>query len=261
MSYSDRGKLNTAVSQFSGSTAPQSGGGCGDGVTIVRMIEMLPGFSRWGSENTSWMRSRGSSTSLIVPSFITARSWTLSHTSPSMRSLPALPSRMSLPLPPSRTSPAMKPTPLTPGIAGAFRSAPNAAISWVSPAIVAALAEVVVLSGTAAFHVVAAHRAETREEVEDVSAVAEHAAVVAFAVVDPVVAVAAEDAFSAHRAVDEDVVARAAEVLDAVVAAEQEVVPVAADLDVAAEPGSAGQRVVARTALQDVVAVAAEEDV
>src|SRR5262249_17479176 len=100
--------------------------------------------------------------------------------------------------------------------------------------VVAALAEVVVLSGTAAEDVVAADGRETCEQAEPVAAVAEHAAVVAFTVEDPVVAVAAEDALGAHRAVDEDVVARTAEVLDAVVATEQEVVAFAADDEVAA---------------------------
>ena len=73
--------------------------------------------------------------------------------------------------------------------------------------VVATLAEVVVLSGTATHDVVAADRAETGEQVEDVAVVAEDAAVVPFAVVDPVVARAAEDALGSHRAVDDDVVA------------------------------------------------------
>jgi hypothetical protein len=68
----------------------QSGGGI-TGVTMLRMMEMLPGLSRCGSANTSSTRSRGSSTSLIEPSFITARSWTFSHASASIRSSPAPP--------------------------------------------------------------------------------------------------------------------------------------------------------------------------
>ena len=65
--------------------------------------------------------------------------------------------------------------------------------------VVATLAEVVVLSGTATEDVVAADRAETGEEVEDVAAVAEHAAVVALAVVEPVVALSAQDGFGPHH--------------------------------------------------------------
>ena len=86
--------------------------------------------------------------------------------------------------------------------------------------VVATFAEVVVLPGTAVDDVVAADALEPGEQVEDVAVVAEHAAVMAVAVVDPVVAGAAEDALGAHRAVDDDVVARAAEILDAVVAAD-----------------------------------------
>src|SRR5205823_9920970 len=127
--------------------------------------------------------------------------------------------------------------------------------------VVAAFAEVVVLPGTAAEHIVAAERVEAGEEVEDVPVVAEDTAVVTVAVVDPVVAGSAADRLGSHRAVDDDVVARAGEVLDAVVAADHEVVSVSADKDVAAEPGSGVQRVVAGAALEDVVAVASEEDV
>src|SRR4051812_17049800 len=83
----------------------------------------------------------------------------------------------------------------------------------------------------------------------------------AVAVVDPVVAGAAEHAFAAGASIDDDVVAGAAEVLDAVVAAEEEVIPLATDEDVSAEPGSAADGIVARSASQVVVAVAAEDDV
>ena len=127
--------------------------------------------------------------------------------------------------------------------------------------VVAALAPVVVLAGTAAYHVVAADRIEPGEQVEHVAVVAEDAAVVPFAVVDPVVAGAGEHAFRPHRAVDDDVVAGPAEVLDAVVAADDEVVAVAADRDVAAEARAGADRVVAGAALQHVVAGAAEQDV
>src|SRR3954465_8805660 len=123
----------------------------------------------------------------------------------------------------------------------------------------------VVLSGTATEDVIAVvqrrhtgSRADTREQVEDVAVVAEQAAVVSFAVIDPVVARTAEHTLAAHRAVDDDVVARAAEVLDAVVAAEHEVVAVATDENVSAESAAAGDRVIAGAALHDVVAVAAE---
>src|SRR3954465_11583029 len=122
----------------------------------------------------------------------------------------------------------------------------------------------VVLSGTATEDVIAVvqrrhtgSRADTREQVEDVAVVAEQAAVVSFAVIDPVVARTAEHTLAAHRAVDDDVVARAAEVLDAVVAAEQEVFPAAADENVPAESGPTRDRVVAWAALHHVVAVAA----
>src|SRR5262245_8077497 len=138
--YSDSGFANTAVSQLRGWAGPQSAGGVSAGVTMLRMMLMLPGFSRCGFAKTSSTSKLGSSTSLMVPSFITARSWTCSQTSPSIRSSPALPSSLSLPLPPSRMSPPMKPTPLTSGIAGSFRFLLNPAgpISCVRPAIFAA---------------------------------------------------------------------------------------------------------------------------
>src|SRR5262245_6232463 len=44
--YSASGLAKTAVSQFSGITAPQSAGGVSVGVTMLLMIEMFPGFSR-----------------------------------------------------------------------------------------------------------------------------------------------------------------------------------------------------------------------
>src|SRR6185295_14965052 len=101
--------------------------------------------------------------------------------------------------------------------------------------VVAPLAEVVVLARAAAEDVVAADVAETGEQVEDVAVVAEHAAVVAFAVEDPVVALAAKHRLGPHRAVDDDVVAGSAEMFAAIVGAEQEVVPVAAEEDVTTE--------------------------
>ena len=127
--------------------------------------------------------------------------------------------------------------------------------------VVAAFAPVVVLARAATEDVVAAFLVEAGEEVKDVPVVAEDAAVVAVAVVDPVVAGAAEDAFAAHRSIDDDVVAGAAEVLDAVVAADEEVIPLAADDDVSAEPRSAADGIVAGSAAEVVVAVAAKEDV
>src|SRR5207237_5965330 len=102
--------------------------------------------------------------------------------------------------------------------------------------IVTALAEVVVLSGTATHDIVAADRAQTGEQVEDVAAVAEHAAVVALAVVEPVVALSAQDGFGPHRPVDDDVVAGTGEELTPVVGADHEVVPVAADQEIGAKP-------------------------
>src|SRR5262249_42178947 len=127
--------------------------------------------------------------------------------------------------------------------------------------VVAAFAEVVVLARPAAEHVVASPRIESGEEVEEVAVVAEDAAVLAVAVVGLGVAGAAEDRFGAHRAVDVALVAWTGEVLDAVVAADHEVVAVAAHREVSAEARTRGKRVITGPAFEDVVAVAAEEDV
>src|SRR6267143_6715559 len=58
---------------------------------------------------------------------------------------------------------------------------------------VPAFTEVVVLSGTATHDIVASVFAEAGEQVEDVSAIAEHAAVMSVAVEEPVVALATQD--------------------------------------------------------------------
>src|SRR2546428_4224055 len=54
--YWERGPENTAVSQLSGTAAPQSAGPT-TGVTMLRMMLMLPALSLCGSANTSSTRS------------------------------------------------------------------------------------------------------------------------------------------------------------------------------------------------------------
>ena len=127
--------------------------------------------------------------------------------------------------------------------------------------VVPALAEVVILPGTAIEDIVAPDLAEPGEQIEDVAVVAKYAAVVSVAGVDPVVAGATEDGLGPLRPIHDDVVPRATEVLNSVVPAEQEVVPVAAQKNVPAKPGPGGQGVVAAAPLEDVVAGASEEDV
>src|SRR6185295_6905547 len=111
--------------------------------------------------------------------------------------------------------------------------------------VVPTLAEETILPRPAIDDVVAADRVEAGRQVEDVPVVAEQAAVVSVAAVDPVVAGAAERALGALRTVNDDVVAWSAEVLHPVVPGEHEVVPLAANQDVAAEPGSGAHGVVA----------------